>query len=73
MTDIQIERVPLPSCPAHGRPNKYPYYDLRIGDSFFVTRAHLNISTWSKMTGFKFTQRRVRENGRDGLRVWRVS
>ena len=71
MTDIQIDRVPLP--PSHGRLFKYPYLQMAIGDSFFATRKHLNVYTWTKTSGFKFTQRRVKENGVEGLRVWRIA
>lgn len=66
--------VPLSS--AHRR--KYPYRDLRIGQSFFVPDATHQLISGSmhpakKRLGRKFTARTVTENGVKGVRVWRVA
>lgn len=67
--------VPIPQS-AHGRPPKYPFRELEIGESFFVqnTEDHqvrtirFLISYYKKKHGLKF--KTMREN--NGLRVWRV-
>lgn len=83
---ILIERnVPIP--PAHagykwkggGRPPKYPWRYLKMGESFLVwctpaqvipvMNALTNARSFAeKQTGFKFTMRRVES----GIRIWRV-
>lgn len=70
---IQIDRgVPLPpSMMGEGpRPNRFPWRDMKIGDSFWVNacnRAAVT-SNGAKITGWKFVSRT--EGG--GFRVWRI-
>ena len=59
---------------ACGRPRKYPFDELGIGDSFFVPGKRRNAIVTSvekaeHRTGFSFVSR----NHPDGVRVWRES
>ena len=66
--DAQIT-VPVANI---GRP-AYPFRDLSVGESFFVLGGKsLNVGYWHKQTGYRYTTRSVTENGRTGIRVWRV-
>jgi hypothetical protein len=66
-----ISTVPLPNpC---GRPSRYPYRQLAVGESFFVANVvNLNTRSWAKTTGSTFTMRRVTENNEWGIRVFRT-
>jgi hypothetical protein len=73
----QIEKnVPLPLRPKQGRPAKYPFATMSVGDSFFVSiggvveTSFRNVAAQAgKRLGRKFS---VKKN-HDGFRVWRVS
>lgn len=67
---IKIEkRVPMP--PRRNARNGYPWADLKIGDSFFVTDRGLRGSFYSVAArhGYRIA---VRNDG-DGIRVWRTA
>jgi hypothetical protein len=78
-TGFVIERgVPVPAA-ASGRPRKYPFAEMRKGDSFLVafndeTPAKLRAllataaNMWARKSGGKFTVRTLDT----GVRVWRV-
>jgi hypothetical protein len=75
---IAIDKnVPLPQRTwggPGGRPPKYPWAEMEVGDSFFVLNATTdNLSAAgtmaAKRSGRKFTTRK--ENG--GVRVWRIA
>ena len=58
---------------------RYPWYDLEIGDSFFVSfeegpmsLRHLNCPPALKAQGYRITRRTVTEDGVLGMRFWRV-
>jgi hypothetical protein len=63
--------LPAPKYP--GRPTKYPYRQMAVGQSFWVPRLHLNTTDWARATGFKFQTKRCAENGVPGMRTWRVA
>ncbi len=54
---------------------KYPFRDMRIGDSFFVPHTDIRAiprvrsaaSEWARRMGWEFTTRKVE----GGLRIWR--
>lgn len=77
LTLTPIDRgVPLPPPkPLYQR--KYPFRDMRVGDSFFApgkTRQQLKTSIrYATCECRQFTTRRVTENGVTGLRVWRIA
>ena len=49
---VGIDCVPLPEARG-GRPPKYPYKDLKIGQSFLAAGlSHINTKSWSNVTGF---------------------
>lgn len=73
--------VPIPK-PYHGKGSaKYPWADMKKGDSFFVPLNGKKNSPVSggalnaagKRHGFKFTQRKVTEGRKKGLRIWRTA
>jgi hypothetical protein len=77
MSDINIgidniDRYPVPNRDK-GRPTKYPWRELQIGQSFFAPSTRVNTAIWSRKTGFRYTQRHVRECGSQGIRVWRIA
>lgn len=61
-----------------GRSPKYPFRDMNVGDSAFLPGDAGRIMAAAARTfayrneGYDFTSRNVRENGVDGVRVWRV-
>ena len=70
--------VVMPPPSKKGRPTKYPFRQMKVGDSFFVPdengkkmRDVVGASTanWGKAHGAKFSCRSV--DG--GTRVWRVA
>lgn len=68
--------VPIPKVSRSdvGR-SKYPFAKMEIGDSFFVIGSgHARASAWhyAKISGKKFTCRKVIESGFVGTRTWRV-
>ena len=82
---IQIEeRIPMPPM-AVGRPRKYPFAELRVGDSFTIPlvgvmlrngdkavgRLNAAMTAYARKYGGKFTVRTDREN--NVARCWRVA
>lgn len=56
-----------------GGPNRYPFPDMEVGDSFFVSGAQGSKAgpaahTWGRSHGRKFV---TRKEG-DGVRIWRI-
>ena len=75
--------IPIP-LKGQGNP-KYPWHNLSVGQSFFVSSEEfftLN-SLWNTLsscranaqsrTGKRFTLRQIDEHGIRGIRVWRVA
>ena len=69
MAEFEIEKnVPIPPRKG-GKTGKYPWRELKCGDSFFVPkRKHVDPPSDMKKQGYQFTFRRM--DG--GVRVWRV-
>ena len=63
--------VPIPEV-AHTKPSKYPFADMKSGDSFFVkggvSKRFTSGNSWAKTHGGKFIVRTVT----GGIRVWRI-
>lgn len=73
----KIEQVGAPPRSAVGRSRKYPFDDMKVGDSFFVPRMKPSglggsIKLASLRLGYKFSTRTELVNGIRGLRVYRV-
>lgn len=67
---FKIEKgLPIPA-ETRGRPKKYPWHEMCVGDSFVggVTARSL-ITRMGKRTGQKFASRKIGENK---FRIWRV-
>ena len=67
------DHVPMPTEPESGRPAKYPFRAMKIGQSFFANVPDVNTTQWTKRTGYKFRVRHTTENGVTGVRCWRIS
>jgi hypothetical protein len=67
------KKVPLPELRGGGE-CKYPFADMKVGDSFACNRAVLErarvaASTYGKRNNMKFTARRT---SGDDARIWRI-
>ena len=80
MTDYKIEKgVPLPPGAGRKGRNKYPWYEMEVGDSCFlpdadpraVSQAASNVAR--RNNGLRFATRAVTENGVKGVRVWKIA
>lgn len=74
MTNYVIEKdVPIPAPEGRGRPRKYPFGDMAIGDSFEVEVSREVISPaasyYGSRNGKSFS---VRTCADKTIRVWRV-
>lgn len=73
--EIKIDHNIKP--PKFGKYRKYPWNEMKKGDSFFSTQPYLNGPARAAAVrignGCKFICRSVTENGVKGVRVWRVS
>lgn len=69
---IEIDKgIPIPIPEAkQGRPSKYPFGSMEVGDSFFAPSTSIGqtVSKMGKFLGRKFICRTVE----GGSRVWRV-
>lgn len=73
----KIEQVGPPKRAATGRPRKYPFDDMSVGDSFFVPRMKAgHISGSMKLAamrlGYSFCTRTESVNEVRGIRVYRI-
>lgn len=80
---IVQDTIPLPTARSNGAPIKYNFQDLKKeGDSlFFETPINKQPTIFlsqvlsafrARGLDFKITSRRVKEDGRNGVRVWRI-
>jgi hypothetical protein len=74
---IKVDKgIPIPE-PAQGQRSRYPWAELKVGDSFFAPKSttasaasfRSGIAKHAKQRGMKFTARLVE----GGVRVWRVA
>ena len=66
--------VPLPANKS-GKPGKYPWREMEVGDSFFIpdmAHSNINVPPALKANGFKIATRRETQNDVAGIRVWRI-
>jgi hypothetical protein len=76
MTEITIDKnVPAPA--ERRRMKQYPWREMGVGDSFFVSdRTSQQVSASaghaSKRLDYRFTCRKAEQNGVKGVRVWRI-
>ena len=71
--EVKVDKgVPLPKS-GKGVP-KYPWDDLKVGDSFIIKKcSRVSIAYRNGLgNGKKFVSRTVVENGKKVIRVWRV-
>ena len=77
MKDPRIEsHIPIPQA-GHNKQRNYPFRDMLVGDSIFYdyeyTRKVASMCSYhSQRYGMKFLIQRVKENGVEGVRVWRI-
>lgn len=73
MSKFPVERgIPLPKRTG-GRPQKYPWNEMQVGDSFFVPDGKIKMLSAAtnfrtQISGHRYTLRSVE----GGVRVWRV-
>jgi hypothetical protein len=78
MTRFRIDKgLPAPSGRS-GRPPKYPFRELEVGDSFFVEGDPRKLSgsvlgCAKNIVGKRFSSQKTTHNGKPGIRVWRVA
>lgn len=68
------KNVPIPQKNRHGRPSKYPWRDMEVGDSFVMqlkVNSAVNMCRHARATtGYKFSCR-TQPDGT--VRVWRIA
>ena len=73
---IKLDKdVPVPLNAGMPGNAKYPWREMKPGDSFFVpvgNGAQKGMSVNAKNAGIKVATRTVVENGVKGFRVWRI-
>jgi hypothetical protein len=69
--------VPLPAPVRAGRPPKYRFSDMHVGDSFKVKAIYQTIYTAAKRfvakSGNELKRFEIRKEGSQYVRVWRVA
>ena len=68
------KKIPMPAAPKRGRPQKYPWDSMAVGDSFIINAPAINnaqshCSQAGRRTGRKFIVRPMRDGK---FRVWRT-
>ena len=71
--------VKIPKCcngfsTGKGRPAKYPYRDMEIGDSVFIPNQKLKAGAYASAMkhGRVYGKKFIGRTEGDGLRIWRV-
>lgn len=69
--------LPKPNAPHPRGKTRYPWRQMEIGDSFFVTGTAVNLRSGfvysSVLAGIRITIRQCEVDGVKGARVWRVA
>lgn len=73
-----VERkVPCPGINRPGRPTKYPFPAMKIGDSFFVpaadTRSIPRVRSAASIWAQKYNRKLITRAVDGGIRVWRIA
>ena len=74
---IAIDKnIPVPTGKSRLREGKYPFANMEVGDSFFISEESRRVWTasygWGKRNAAKFRMTALSEGGAEGVRVWRV-
>lgn len=69
------EGIPMPEHPETGRRAKYPFADMKVGDSFAAGHGELELirsasAYYKRVYKMKFV---IRPEGDNGIRIWRSS
>lgn len=72
---VPEDGIPCPDHRAAGRPVKYPYRTMEVGQSFFCEGegGRSGCQRHAKKTGKTFTARKWTEKGVHGYRIWRTA
>lgn len=76
--------IPVPSATRAGRPSKYDFSGMQVGESFaspaatpeeeaVAERKRVAACVYAYRHGWKMCSRRVEEDGKKVMRVWRLS
>lgn len=70
------KNIAVPENVKLGRKTKYPFGELRIGESFFVNKSHRSFPnvaiSYGQRNGKEFRVQRAKEKGKNGFRIWRI-
>lgn len=70
---IKVDKgIPAPER-ENGRPCKYPWRLMNVGDSFFVPGNASGLHSTAKHCGIGIVTRVETVNGEKGVRVWRIA
>lgn len=75
---IKIDKlIPIPKPGRKGWLARYPFRQMKVGDSFFVPGRNVQQMSnsgaqYRKLFGHRYTVRSVVEGGKKGCRVWRT-
>lgn len=74
MDEVKVEKgIPLPPI-ERGRPVKWPFATMEIGESFFMKGCtKSSVATACNQKGRKFGRKFAMRAGDGGYRVWRVA
>ena len=71
------ENVPMPEPKVGGRVKKYPFEDMKVGDSFWCERGAHSMNSYHyqlrQRTGMKFKSEEEIQDGIRGSRTWRTA
>ena len=77
MIEIKIDSdIPIDANYTNGRPEKYPWRKMDIGDSFFVSSDMMSpkrVSTYAWEAGLRTGRKFACRRQEDGIRIWRIS
>ena len=65
------KNIPIPTA-TRNRATKYPWADMKVGDSFFVPGKPKALYASARGRGIKIAVRPDKQGRKDGVRVWRV-
>ncbi len=83
MSEFKVDKnIALWVKPPGGPKQKYPFPNMDVGDSFFVpggatcgvrkNRVYAAATAYGRTHNMRFSGRMAKENGVEGVRIWRV-
>jgi len=66
------KHIPIPSGVWKGRPRKYPFNKMEVGDSFFTKNPRANVAAAARMHGRRHGVKFASKVTKKGCRIWRI-